>query len=321
MEPLFNEWKSFDQYLSAQSTQRYLKRCYEQLKTDMSIEELSYRNSYSFIYYLTHGKRHFDLCRQSPLELQPMLLYYGMVQLLKCCLLTVDPLYPESTALLAHGVTTRKRKKQNYLFLQDEIKVQRNGLFPYFSEQLFGMEQLEGDKFQMKDLFSYVPEMDDLFRQVSGKSPLVPVEGSLTDGQVLIDDRILDSLHMTGSRFVQFLQQQALPNHVEVSYDNSQFTVEFLKTLNAHTTFFRKTIDNQWFVPNTREGFKPMHEVMVHYLLLYNLSMICRYETEWWGDLFYTFSSNDYPYISRFLAISRVKVPYMLLEYLDGKKQ
>ncbi|WP_349409019.1 YaaC family protein [Pseudalkalibacillus sp. SCS-8] len=319
MGRLLHEWKGFDQFLSASSTQRYLKKCYEKLDTSMSIDELSYRNCYSFIYYLTHGKRHFDLCQHSPLELQPVLLYYGMVQLIKCCLLTVDPLYPESTALLAHGVTTRKRKKQNYLFLQDEIKVQRNGLFPYFSEQLFQMEQLEGDKFQMKDLFSYVPELNELSRQISGKEPLLEVEMDRNGKLFTFEDKVLDPLHMTASRFIQFLKQQALPNEVDIRHEGSFFTLEMKEINNKYRQLFRLTLDDKCYIPVTRDGYKPLHEVMVHYLLLYNLSMICRYETEWWGDLFHTFSSNDYPYISRFLSISRLKVPHMLMTYLEEK--
>ena len=320
MNRAFNEWNNFDQFLSTSSTQRYLKKCYEKLNTDLSIDEMSYRNSYSFIYYLTHGKRHFDLCQHSPLELQPVLLYYGMVQLIKCCLLTVDPLYPESTTLLAHGVTTRKRKKQNYFFLQDEIKIQRNGLFPHFSQHLYHMKPLEGDKFQMKELFSLVPELSDLFHQVSGSSPLLRV-GSTVDQRIFtVDAKILDALHMTDARFIQFLKQQAMPNRVEVKFVDGLFEVEILEQVNEFNLFFRKTLENEWYIPLFREGFKPMHEVMVHYLLLYNLSMICRYETEWWGDLFHTFSSNDYPFISKFLSTSQVKVPYMLMNYLDEQK-
>ncbi|WP_221569285.1 YaaC family protein [Alkalihalobacillus sp. TS-13] len=313
-----NEWKSYDQFLSASSTQRYLKGCYQRSSSNLSSDELSYRNCYSFIYYLTHGKRYFDLCKSSPLELQPVLLYYGMVQLIKCCLLTVDPYYPESTALLAHGVTTRKRKKQNYLFLQDEIKVQRNGLFPYFSEQLFQLETIEGDKFQMQELLNYVPEMDDLFRQINGSSQLLQVSIS-SCGSMSIPDKILDPLHMTNTRFIQFLKQQ-FATESEVYYTGSKFVIE-IGDKGIENPLIKKSAEGNFFIPTKREGFKPLHEVMVHYLLLYNLSMICRYETEWWGDLFHTYSSNDFPFISRFLSNSRVKVPKLLMAYLDKKRE
>ncbi|MCF6139647.1 YaaC family protein [Pseudalkalibacillus berkeleyi] len=316
MNGSFNEWNNLDQFLSTNTTQRYLKRCYDRLELSSSSDELSFNNSYSFIYYATHGKRHFDLCTHAPLELQPVLQYYGMVQLLKCCLLTVDPYYPSSTSLLAHGVTTRKRKKQNYLFLHDEIKVQRNGLFPYFSEQLFGIKQLEGDKFKMKDLLVRVPELNNLFNQMTGQSPLAKIYKDGTHFKVNVS--ILDALHMTEARFVQFLKQRFCDEEVAISFNDPFIMID---CKNQPDQLFYQTLDENWYCPLSREGFEPFHEVMVHYLLLYNLSMICRYETEWWGELFHTFSSNDFPFISRYLTISRKKVPYMLMQHLENQKK
>ncbi len=59
---------------------------------------------------------YYDQFSKAPLALKPLLLYYGYVQLLKAILLTVDPIYPQSSSVLAHGVSTRKRKKQHYSF-------------------------------------------------------------------------------------------------------------------------------------------------------------------------------------------------------------
>ena len=36
-------------------------------------------------------------------------------------------------------------------------------------------------------------------------------------------------------------------------------------------------------------------ELISHYLILYNLSMIARYETEWWSELLKTTPNDDYP--------------------------
>ena len=67
------------------------------------------------------------------LLIQPILLFYGFVHLIKACLLQQDPCYPENTSVFAHGVTTRKRKKQQYEFLKDEVKFQKNGLFSMYA--------------------------------------------------------------------------------------------------------------------------------------------------------------------------------------------
>ncbi|MDO7485550.1 YaaC family protein [Peribacillus frigoritolerans] len=76
----------------------------------------SYDNCYPFIYHLEHAKTYYNQAAIAPLSIQPILTFYGFAQLLKACLLTIDPNYPESTSMLAHGVTTRKRKSNNMNF-------------------------------------------------------------------------------------------------------------------------------------------------------------------------------------------------------------
>src|SRR5690625_4367714 len=76
--------------------------------------------------------------------------------------------------------------------------------------------------------------------------------------------------------------------------------------------FFLNTLDNSIAFPLHRDQFIPISEVMVHYLLLYNLSMLSRYETEWWGELITTMSSIDYPFIVHFLHNSSRKIPLLL---------
>ena len=95
---------------------------------------------------MEHAQIYYKQAADSPLLIQPILLFYGFVHLIKACLLTIDPNYPENTSVLAHGVSTRKRKKQQYEFLKDEVKFQKNGLFPCMLENMFNIKHLEGDK-------------------------------------------------------------------------------------------------------------------------------------------------------------------------------
>ena len=85
-------------------------------KSSIQDAEKSFENCYPFIYYLEHGKNYYELYKTAPFSIQPMLLFYGISQLFKACLLTIDPNYPESTTVLAHGVTTRKRKNKGINF-------------------------------------------------------------------------------------------------------------------------------------------------------------------------------------------------------------
>lgn len=308
----FNGWKNFSRFFSAENTQSYLKKKYISNKL-ASPEQKGFENCYTFLYYLEHGQIYYQQAEKSPLILKPILLFYGLVHLIKACILTIDPLYPENTSVLAHGVTARKRKKQNYLFFQDEVKFQRNGLFPFMSEKMFHMKHLEGDKKTMEELFRQIPELNHLFFQLEGKRTVTTLQQD-ENGQLFIPEKILDNYHMTENRFKEFLLSQ-FPELISISNDKLAFTLKnspFKKPapvkydLEKH--FFTLSLykDSDFHFP----------ELLIHYLLLYNLSMIARYETEWWGELTKMMPTKDYPFIESFLNVTQKKGPFLIYHFL-----
>ena len=131
--------------------------------------------------------------------------FYGLCPTIKSLFIDLDPNYPESTSLLAHGVTTRKRKKQQYEFLKDEVKVQKNGLLPCAAEKLFQIKQLEGEKFTMETLIREIPEM-----QTSSLFTKKNFEMLIPNGKgYLLPKSILDDYKMTSSRFLSFIQTKS----------------------------------------------------------------------------------------------------------------
>ncbi|MEM5590682.1 YaaC family protein [Niallia circulans] len=80
------------------------------------MDSKSYQNCYPFMYFLEHGKLYYHQAINAPMSIQPILLFYGLVHLIKACLLTIDPNYPNSTSVLAHGVSTRKLKNNSIYF-------------------------------------------------------------------------------------------------------------------------------------------------------------------------------------------------------------
>ena len=62
--------------------------------------------------------------------------------------------------------------------------------------------------------------------------------------------------------------------------------------------------DEHFYFPFVRGRLLTFPEMLSHYLLLYNLSMIARYETEWWSELLKTMPNKDYPFIVQFLNLT-----------------
>ncbi|WP_042220854.1 YaaC family protein [Oceanobacillus manasiensis] len=304
--------------MSQQTAQHYLYNCYKRIE-GVDAERKSYENCTVFISYLEHGQLFYQSGKNSSPILQPVLYFYGMAHLIKACLLTVRPDYPESTTLLAHGVTARKRKKKDYSFLHDEVKLQHNGLFPYFSEHLFKVSKLPFEKLSMKQLLSLIPEMVPLlgFHQEKGLYQVGKTHGKWLEFPL----KILDDYYTTKDGFVKKISSY-LPDIKHMESDSQHIQIELAMPLTElKGPFFSDKTQTAIFFPAKRDLFLPFSEIMVHYLLLYNLSMLCRYETDWWGDLFTAKSDIDYPFITQFLKESANKVPLLLGLELYKKKE
>ena len=89
---LFQEdvWPFFTSFQSTSIAHSFLKDAYTR-RHIANADLKSYDNCYAFIYYIEHGKKYYMLAKRAPDEIKPVLLFYGMVQLIKACLLTVDP--------------------------------------------------------------------------------------------------------------------------------------------------------------------------------------------------------------------------------------
>ncbi|GAB3808114.1 YaaC family protein [Virgibacillus kimchii] len=199
----------FTHLQSEETSREYLYHCYQQLE-DVDAEKKSYENCRGFMYYLDHGLRMYEQGIETSPIMQPMLYFYGMIHLIKACLLTVRPEYPESTSQLAHGVTARKRKKKNYSFMKDEVKIQHNGLFPYMATHLLASKHIPFEKISMQDLLGLIPEMLPLFH-FQNRERMIPV-GKLNSPLLAFPISLLDSYHLTEKAFINKLKKY-VPNH------------------------------------------------------------------------------------------------------------
>jgi hypothetical protein len=313
----YQDWKSYSVFFSATYTQAFLKNCYQK-QSIAQAEQMSYQNCYPFIYYLEHGKIYYEQASVAPIIIRPTLLFYGFLHLIKACILTIDPKYPETTSVLAHGVSSRKRKKQQYSFLEDEVKIQKTGLFPFMADKLFHMKHFEGEKFTMGSLLTYIPEVSSIFCQLEKRQTFENV--TLHDGHFLMSNKVLDSFHMTENRFGDFLHSKfnlpvsILPfdeESLKISIDNNNLGIIHPFRINI--------LKKQYSFPLNKGDLFLFPEILIHYLLLYNLSMIARYETEWWSELLKMMSNNDFPFINSFLDTTIIKGPFLAHQFLFSK--
>lgn len=312
----YKNFQSFSHFFSASDTQRYLQNSYQKLGIE-NAEQKGYENSYPFIYYLEHAKIYYEQARQSPLLIKPILLFYGFVHLIKACILTTNPNYPENTGVLSHGVSTRKRKKQQYEFFDDEVKYQKNGLFPYMLEHMFQMRHMEGDKITMRELLQQIPELAPMFKKIEKKNTFMKIP--LHQSSFVFPIEVIDYFHMTENRFVEYIHHKSSGT---LAFQKGQNDCLLFDCHCAHSQLLPLKYhleENNFYFSLIKGDLLGFPELLVHYLLLYNLSMIARYETEWWSELLKTMPNRDYPFIVSFLEVTSEKGPFLSYQYLTSK--
>lgn len=85
-----------------------------------------------------------------------------------------------------------------------------------------------------------------------------------------------------------------------------------------HCTPLNTTCTMQQLFNSLYADYPKSHTLQSHYLILYNLSMLARYETEWWHTCMTYKETLDYPVIKSFLTDSSRQVPEEMKKFLLG---
>lgn len=263
------DWQRLYYYQSEPIVKEGLYANYSQ-QGDSSFARLhSYDNTSTFIYYLTLGLTYLTHTEKSSPMIQPLFLFYAITCFLKSLLLLQDPLYPHTTSVLQHGLTTRKQKKKHYILKNDQVKIQKEGLIPYFAATYLHQPLTIHQKFDIGELWNKLPEM--------------------------FEPSSLDQTKSNQTKSNRASPEQAKP---------SQF-------VQGHTTIkTEETTD-----PNNMH----IHPFICHSMISYVLSMLCRYDIEAWGHIWFTFESEDAFNIRQYVRFALHHFPALVVQHLDTR--
>ncbi|USG65819.1 YaaC family protein [Brevibacillus ruminantium] len=274
-------------------------------------ERLAFQQSTRFLYTWKQARLFYESAGKAALSIRPLLLFYGCIHLLKGWLIVMDPDYPQNSKVLQHGVTTRKVKRSHYQFLKDEVRPQKEGLFSHLAG-LLTVSPLQ-DRYGMRELFSYLPALREPLQAVTDfPSPWVAILSSKLVDQdkkeelyalqfpSALEGALAFSEETFRQFFKRFLQSDSLPS---LQWLQGQKTMAIsssrLSVLEDHPLL--RCQQGTWYFWNGDNGSLPLPEWATHYLLLYVLSMLSRYDTECWGELVLTHSYSEQFLIETFL--------------------
>lgn len=332
-------WDEYLYFENESTAKRILKEKYAQLGVD-SPERAAFRNVESLIYYIKQARDIFQTVKHSSLWVQPLLLYYGMMSLLKALLLTLDTNYPQNTSVLRHGLSTRKRKKEPFQFFQDEIRIQKEGLFPLVV-QLLNEQVSSGDTYTAQELLGFIPEVQTGYRRLFHKPTLLPIQLATEDevkhdekGMLFwIGEEVLDQLHLTSHSLVEKLNRhpsQAVFALNETSETKGRLALCWQHPDVDHVLHWSKGFDHPLFYENSKGDYylwisnnrplMPVSELLAQYMLLFSLSMLCRYEPPIWGEMMMGNASEEIILVQQLISVVQRKFPQLILHALRDEK-
>ena len=347
--PYQEMWNTFVYFESEPITKEFLEKIYIKNGYEDAFK-FAFSNTSKFIYFIKQSKEYFHSAENSNILVKPLLIYYGMMNLIKAIVLTKDPDYPRNSGVLRHGITTRKLKKSNYSFRDDEIKIQKEGLLPHFYSLVTNhpSAKIEGNKYQIKELISLLPELQTSYQRIFQQQLLYPIEFSTENYdkktqtlRIRVPKRVLQFFNQDKKKFCRELnlynqkkeftfslyENTDQPNNQHYSsLSEEAICIDYLikqeniKELSQYNIFQNPMIiqdfKGNYYIKPIIDTKLILPELMIYYMIMFNLGMLCRYETELWGDIIFSFTSEDMYIINEFINISLRKFPNLVLNIL-----
>lgn len=335
-----NAWKIL-RFLETEPTSRkFLASSYNNLGLAHA-DRLAFQQSTRFLYLWKQARHFYSTAELAERSVQPLLLFYGCTHLLKGMLLTRDPGYPQNSRMLQHGVTTRKLKRSSYSLTEDEIRPQKEGFFAHLAN-LFELSPLQ-DRYVVRDLLASLPDVSAAYAMFSDTQPLwlslnwntgIPSwpsadfsnETTMNRNDAWISVSFPECqegpLAYSAETFSRYIRRFApCPNELNQFHWKEGRTKKLflpqaaLSALDAHPLF--RVLGTSLFFWNGSSDSLPLPEWASHYLLLYLLSMLCRYETEWWGELMLFHGYAERFLVEHFLEYHAATFPLIIMRQIQ----
>jgi hypothetical protein len=323
-EPYRKLWDMFVFFENEQTASRFLRDKYEQMGLPEA-KRYSYLATPKFMYSIKQAREYYKAAACCDIVTKPLLLYYGMMSLARALITTRDPEYPSTTSVLKHGLSTRKLKRSDYQFATDEIRIQKDGLFVVLHQTLDGPPLESGQRFRIQDLLSVLPELIHCYEQVYGPPSVCEVDIQPCEGgfRWKLPRSIVQASGKTRAEFLALLNRYS---ETEDSFtypdplDEQGWLCLHQKSVCLEHPLILDDISGNFHFRLPHESELIIPEISLHFMLMFVLGMLCRYETERWGELVLAFMSQDMYIINEFLNVSMRKFPNLILNHLFEEK-
>lgn len=332
-------WEYLKRYQSASFVHKKLKREITKNKSLINIKASQIAS------LMVQSEKYYQAASDASLEIKPLILYYGMLGLSKCLLLSGDNTYslsalaPDNRDHSTHGlkfgthdsVDTKVRdgKGLSNEFCYVATQQDRVGLYNLLRSCYSNVNIPNNTRFNVQDLLSLIPEIYKEYLAYFKQKP----RSWGAHGHFGISDAndTIQLIEFVDWYFVsqRINQKEKYKNCILRNFP--ELKTFYTKEQSSEDRFRLKNnargIDDYIYLSQlmTLETFalKKLNDIRltdidVHFILMYILSNLVRYRQDKWSRLIRRLDNDEMFLIESFIEISSVKYPYLILRELDN---
>lgn len=224
--------------------------------------------------------------------IQPLIRYYALLHGMKTVLYTLDLSYPNTSSVLQHGVSVRRTKRDSYAWPKETVHVYKEGVLQSFAA--FHQYELPiGSRITVGHLLGYLPS---LYHGIAHMYPeyhhVYPITAASTFGIeqpdiCFVPRSIASNRSLTVEEWresycacVEMSHQHKLDKKTE---PDGLLAIPYIPARHPWVTHHKH---KKYMYDNY-----PLPEWLIHFVVLYTLSALCRYNPMEWSDI--TLWHND----------------------------
>ncbi len=332
-------WEYLKRYQSNSFVQKKLRREITRNRGQINLKAAQISS------LMVQSEKYYEAAVNAPLEIKPLILYYGMVGLSKSLILSGDNTYtlsalaPDNRDHSTHGLKFGTQNP-NDISIRDGKRISNEFCYAATSPTRIGLYNLlracysntpipNDTRVAIQDLLSLVPEIYKEYRAYFKQKPR-SWGADAHFGVNNINDTIqLIVFEDWYYHTQQINRRERYPNSILRNFP--ELSTLYTREPNSDDKFRLNnnavSIDDYIYVSQlmTLESFAlkrlngfSVSDIDIHFILMYILSNLVRYRQDKWSRLIRRLDNDEMFLIESFIEISSVKFPYVILRELDN---
>jgi hypothetical protein len=304
-------WSMLGFFESEYNVGTYLTTRFQQIQSSSEFQERLPELKLTIAYTVRTAREYYTAAEGVTDLTRPLLLFYGMSNLAKVLFMCKHGKLSPSRS---HGLTD---VDESLDFAEQLVEINQDGTFPMF-HGCFSKQNLKGISFSLRELLSLVPELKPNFEAIYKQK-----SNSIRIYNVKFGTRFSDPEF----KKYEWLKILKITPDFGDNYRHFQFFDE------GATLFHTANIEKELFISAGLSGEEYfvlpllkkqksviLPELSTHYLIMYLLSILCRYTSKKWLELLMGTKSGEMYIVEKFLEVSFRKFPNLILNQLHDEK-